>query len=195
MSPQKNALTTAPFLSDVQTLRERARHAMERGPSLVGQTQILEILNQALATELVCILRYKNHYFCASGIDSPCVAEEFLEHAEQEENHADRIAERMIQLGGYPDFNPGGLLLRSHTEFGSEFEQSLSLSSLIEEDLLAEHIAIEGYREIVHFIGDRDPTTRNLMESLLAEEQKHAADLARLLSRLATRRLTASSAA
>lgn len=178
--------SVTPFLSDVQTLRERARHQMELGavtPSAMeGREQTLEILNQALATELVCILRYKNHYFCAAGVESPGVAEQFLEHAEQEEDHADRIAERIIQLGGRPDFNPSGLLLRSHTEYGSEFSESLSLQSLIEEDLLAERIAIEGYREIARFIGDRDPTTRSLIESLLADEEEHAAELLRLHS-------------
>jgi bacterioferritin len=160
--------------------------------------QTLEILNQSLATELVCILRYKNHYFCASGVESPAIAEEFLEHAEQEEEHADRIAERIIQLGGRPDFNPSGLLLRSHTEYGSEFGDNLSLRSMIEEDLLAERIAIEGYREIVQFMGshgDRDPTTRALMESLLADEEQHAAELSRLLTQLSRPSLLTSGAA
>lgn len=184
MSPNKTR--RSPFLSDVQTLRERARHQMELGAvtpgAAEGRLQTLEILNQALATELVCILRYKNHYFCASGMESPSIAQEFIEHAEEEEEHADRIAERIVQLGGRPDFNPSGLLLRSHTEYGSEFSDSLSLHSLIEEDLLAERIAIEGYREIIHFIGDQDPTTRTLMEDLLADEEEHAADLVRLLS-------------
>jgi len=191
-----------PFLSDVQTLRSRARHQMELGTTALERPEdvrrTLEILNQSLATELVCILRYKNHYFCASGVESPAIAEEFLEHAEQEEDHADRIAERIIQLGGRPDFNPGGLLLKSHTEYGSEFSENLSLRSMIEEDLLAERIAIEGYREIVQYLGangDRDPTTRALMESLLAEEEQHAADLSRLLTQLSRPSLLASSAA
>jgi bacterioferritin len=176
---------------------------MELGAAAVGtdleRARILEILNQALATELVCILRYKNHYFCAAGIESPSIAEEFLSHAEQEEDHADRIAERIIQLGGRPDFNPSGLLLRSHTEFGSEFSNSVSLRSMIEEDLLAEKIAIEGYREIIQFLNaspgsQMDPTTRALMESLLADEERHASDLARLLSRFESRSIAASAA-
>jgi bacterioferritin len=191
-----------PFLSDVQTLRSRARHQMEFGRTDADSDDrrrlVLEILNQALATELVCILRYKNHYFNACGIESPAVADDFLEHAEQEEDHADRIAERIVQLGGRPDFNPGGLLLRSHTEFGGDFSDDLSLRSLIEEDLLAERVAIEGYREIVQFLsseGDHDPTTRCLMESLLADEERHAADLARMLRQTGGHVLIASGAA
>jgi bacterioferritin len=142
--------------------------------------KVVQILNEALATELVCILRYKNHYFTATGMESHGVAEEFLEHAEDEEEHADSIAERILQLGGKPDFNPRGLMERSHAEYA----EGSSLRELVEEDLLAERVAVESYREILRFLEDRDPTTTRMIEDILAVEEEHATDMKCLLSQL-----------
>jgi bacterioferritin len=169
------------FISDVRTLKERVRKDMELGavtPNYAHDREtVIKVLNHALATELVCLLRYKNHYFTASGMQWHAIAEEFIEHAEDEEDHADRIAERIQQLGGKPDFNPASLLERSH----SEYAEGTTLRQLIEEDLLAERMAIETYTEILRFLEDRDPTTRRLMEDILAKEEEHASDMSRLL--------------
>jgi len=169
------------FISDVQALRARARQHMERGAVTPdypdGRAQICELLNQALATELVCVLRYRKHYYSARGSAGRVAAAEFLEHANEEQQHADRIAERITQLGGDPDFNPATLLSRSH----SEYDQQEGLRAMIEADLFAERIAIESYREMVRYFGDRDPTSRRLMEEILAVEEEHADDLVDLL--------------
>src|SRR5690606_6201463 len=141
---------------------------------------VLRLLNEALATEIVCTLRYKRHYFMASGIQSEAAAAEFLEHANEEQQHADQIAERIVQLGGAPNFNPEGLTARSHAEYA----EGASLREMIEEDLVAERIAIESYREIILYIGDKDPTTRRLFEEILATEEEHADDLVSLLGGL-----------
>jgi bacterioferritin len=145
-----------------------------------GHTQTCKLLNEALATELVCVLRYKRHYFSARGSRGKVAAAEFLEHANEEQEHADRIAERITQLGGEPDFNPATLLSRSH----SEYDAHESVRQMVEADLYAERIAIESYREMVRFFGDRDPTTRRLMEEILAVEEEHANDLVDLLQDL-----------
>jgi bacterioferritin len=174
------------FLSDVQTLRERARRHIEQGAvteAYKGDVDVvIRLLNTALATELVCVLRYKRHYFMASGIHAQPVAAEFLEHAKQEEEHADRIAERIVQLGGAPDFSPEGLASRSH----AEYVEGTSLTDMMREDLIAERVAIESYSEIVQYLEGRDPTTRRLMEEILAVEEEHAEDLNSLLQGMQT---------
>jgi bacterioferritin len=167
----------AEFLTDVQTLRDRARKQIEQGPitSAYGadRERVIEVLNEALATELVCILRYKRHYFTATGIDAEPVAQEFLQHATEEQDHADRIAMRITQLQGSPNFDPDGLASRSH----SEYDASEGLIEMITEDLVAERVAIESYSEIIKWLGDDDPTTRRLLEDVLAVEEEHANDL------------------
>jgi len=172
------------FLSDVKELRRRARQHIEDGAVTQGYgadpEKVVAVLNEALATEIVCVLRYKRHYFMAQGIHAQAVAQEFLEHANEEQGHADRIAERITQLGGAPDFNPEGLATRSH----SEYVEGNSLVDMIREDLVAERIAIDSYGEIVRFFGDRDITSRRLMEEILANEEEHADDLNNLLATL-----------
>lgn len=145
-------------------------------------TQAVDILNQALATEIVCVLRYKRHYFMSRGIYKDAVASEFLEHAVQEQEHADMIAERITQLGGEPDFNPEGLTGRSH----SEYREGESMSDMIKEDLVAERVAIESYREIIRYFGEHDPTTRRMLEQILAVEEEHANDMVDLLEQHGT---------
>jgi bacterioferritin len=172
------------FLTDLKTLRARARQHIEQGAVTPGyradREVVLRLLNEALATEIVCTLRYKRHYFMASGIHSHPVATEFLEHANEEQVHADRIAARIIELRGAPNFSPEGLLSRSH----AEYVEGSSLADMIKEDLVAERIAIDSYGEMIRFIGDDDPTTRRLLEDILASEEEHAEDLASLLEGL-----------
>ncbi|WGV22098.1 MULTISPECIES: bacterioferritin [unclassified Pseudomonas] len=171
-------------LTDVQTLRERARQHVENGAVTEGyqadREQIISLLNEALATELVCTLRYKRHYFMASGIKASVAADEFLEHANQEAEHADKLAERIVQLGGEPDFNPDNLSQRSHAQYVA----GTSLKEMVLEDLVAERIAIDSYREIIRYIGDKDPTTRRIFEDILAQEEEHADDMSDLLQGL-----------
>jgi bacterioferritin len=173
-----------PFLSDIQEIRRRAREHVERGAVMpdyrADLSTALKLLNEALATEIVCTLRYRRHYFMASGIHREGVADEFKEHADEEQEHADQIAERIRQLGGDPDFNPEGLLTRSH----AQYVEGESLVDMIKEDLIAERIAIESYGEMVRWFGDKDPTSRRLMESILAKEEEHADDMATLLETL-----------
>lgn len=170
-----------PFLTDIQTLRERARQHIENGAVTEGYTAdretVVKLLNEALATEIVCVLRYKRHYFMASGIHAEGVAAEFLEHANEEQGHADSIAQRIVQLKGEPNFNPDGLLMRSH----AEYVEGNTLTEMIKEDLVAERIAIDSYREMITYLGDDDPTSRRLMEEILAVEEEHADDLVNLL--------------
>ena len=172
------------FLSDVKELRRRARQHIQDGAVTAGYgadpAKVVAILNEALATEIVCILRYKRHYFMATGIHANAVAQEFSEHAAEEQGHADRIAGRITQLGGEPNFNPEGLASRSH----SQYVEGASLVDMIKEDLVAERIAIESYSEIVRFLGERDVTTRRMMEEILANEEEHADDLRDLLQTL-----------
>jgi bacterioferritin len=171
-----------PFLTDVKTLRERARRHIEEGAVTEGyqadRETVIRLLNEALATELVCVLRYKRHYFMASGIYADAVAAEFLEHANDEQQHADQIAQRIVQLGGEPNFSPEGLLTRSH----AEYVEGESLIDMIKEDLVAERIAIDSYREMANYFGSADPTTRRLIEEILAVEEEHADDMASLLA-------------
>jgi len=170
-----------PFLTDIKTLRERARQHIENGAVTAGYTADREtavrILNEALATEIVCVLRYKRHHYMASGIHAESVAAEFLEHANEEQGHADSIAQRIVQLKGEPNFNPEGLLSRSH----AEYVEGDTLTDMIKEDLVAERIAIDSYREMINYFGTDDPTSRRLMEEILAVEEEHADDLVNLL--------------
>lgn len=178
------AMTEKPFLTDIKTLRERARQHIEQGAVTPGYSAnretVVNLLNEALATEIVCVLRYKRHYFMASGINAQGVAAEFLQHANEEQAHADQIAARIVQLGGEPNFSPEGLLTRSH----SEYVEGGSLIDMIKEDLVAERIAIDSYREISGYLGNDDPTTRRMMEGILAVEEEHADDLVNLLKEL-----------
>jgi len=173
-----------PFLTDIKTLRERARQHIENGAVTEGyradRETAVKILNEALATEIVCVLRYKRHYFMASGIHAEGVAAEFLQHANDEQGHADQIAQRIVQLQGAPNFNPEGLLMRSH----AEYVEGTSLTDMIKEDLVAERIAIDSYRDMINYFGNDDPTSRRLMESILAVEEEHADDLVSLLEKM-----------
>lgn len=170
-----------PFLTDIKTLRERARNHIQNGAVTEGYTAdretVVKLLNEALATEIVCVLRYKRHYFMASGIHAEGVAAEFLEHANDEQGHADQIAQRIVQLKGEPNFNPDGLLMRSH----AEYVEGTTLTEMIQEDLVAERIAIDSYREMITYFGNDDPTSRRMLEAILAVEEEHADDLVNLL--------------
>jgi Bacterioferritin (cytochrome b1) len=181
--PDKNTAASAtPFLTDVATLRERAREHLEEGAvtSNYGADPklVIKVLNDALATEIVCVLRYKRHYFMAQGLSSDSVKEEFAEHAAEEQEHADRIAERIVQLGGEPDLNPDSLTKRSH----SEYKEGTSLVDMLREDLVAERVAIESYREIVEWLHGKDSTTKRMLEEILAVEEEHADDINSLLA-------------
>ena len=177
-------MANQPFLSDVQAIRKRAREHIEEGAVTAGyqadRAAVLKLLNDALATEIVCTLRYRRHYFMAKGIHSKSIADEFLAHSNEEQGHADMLAERIVQLGGEPNFSPDGLLSRSH----AEYVEGTSLVDMIKEDLVAERIAIDSYREIVNFLGDKDPTSRRIMETILSVEEEHADDMADLLTGL-----------
>jgi bacterioferritin len=172
------------FLSDVQELRRRAREHINEGAVTPGyhadRDRVIQVLNDALATEIVCVLRYKRHYFMAQGLTSEPVAQEFLEHATEEQRHADMLAMRITQLNGEPDFDPANLSSRSH----SEYVEGETLIDMIQEDLIAERVAIESYREIVQFLGNDDPTSRRVMEEILAKEEEHADDLVKLLAQV-----------
>jgi bacterioferritin len=171
-----------PFLSDVKALRERARQRIQDGavtPNYGTDPKVvIDVLNAALATEIVCVLRYKRHYFMAQGIASDSVKEEFAEHATEEQEHADRIAERIVQLGGEPDLNPDTLTTRSH----AEYVEGTSLVDMLREDLVAERIAIESYREMVQWLQGKDSTTKRMLEEILAVEEEHADDINSLLA-------------
>jgi bacterioferritin len=173
--------TEKPFLSDIKALRDRARKHIEDGavtPSYgVNRETAIKVLNEALATEIVCVLRYRRHYFMASGIHAKGVAQEFLEHANEEQGHADQIAARIVQLGGAPNLNPDGMTSRSH----SEYVEGEKLVDMIREDLIAERVAIDSYREIIAFFGNGDSTTRTMLEGILAVEEEHAEDMSSLL--------------
>ena len=172
------------FVTDVKKLRDNARKNMEKGAVTdsykADVKQVVKVLNDVLATELVCVLRYKRHYYMAQGINSDSVKEEFLQHANEEQQHADWVAERITQLGGEPDFRPTTLADRS----ASEYAEGKSLVDMIKEDLVAERIAIESYSEIISYFGEKDPTSRRLMEELLAKEEEHADDMKTLIERI-----------
>lgn len=176
--------TAKPFLTDIKTLRERARQHIENGAVTEGykvdRDTAIKILNEALATEIVCVLRYKRHYFMATGIHSEAVAAEFLQHANEEQGHADEIAARIVQIGGAPNLNPDGLTSRSH----AEYVEGETLLDMIKEDLVAERIAIDSYREMIKYFGSDDPTSRRMLEGILAVEEEHADDLVSMLGEL-----------
>ena len=173
-----------PFLTDIKTLRERARKHIENGAVTEGyqadRETVIKLLNEALATEIVCVLRYKRHYFMASGIHAEGVAAEFLQHANEEQGHADQIGARIVQLGGAPNLSPEGMLTRSH----AEYVEGDTLIDMIKEDLVAERIAIDSYREMINYLANDDPTTRRMLEEILAMEEEHADDLVSLLGEL-----------
>lgn len=173
-----------PFLTDIKTIRQRAREHIERGAVTKGykadRDTVVKILNEALATEIVCVLRYKRHHYMASGISADSVAQEFLQHADEERQHADQIAARIVQLGGEPNFSPEGMLSRSH----SEYVEGSGLVDMIKENLVAERIAIDSYREMINYLGKDDSTTRRMLEGILAMEEEHADDLVSLLEEL-----------
>ena len=170
-----------PALSDVATLRAQARKHIEDGAVTAGysadRVRVLELLNEALATELVCVLRYRRHHFMARGIHAKTIADEFLAHSNEEQGHADTLAERIVQLGGEPDFSPDNLSGRSHAEYVT----GGTLVQMIQEDLVAERIAIDSYRELIQYLGHQDPTTSHLLRGILAVEEQHADELADLL--------------
>ncbi len=181
---KRTFMTDKSFLKDIQTLRKQARQHIDDGAVTAGyaadRETVLKLLNDALATEIVCVLRYRRHHFMAKGIHAKGIADEFLVHANEEQGHADEIAERIVQLGGEPDFAPAGLASRSH----AEYVEGDTLVDMIKEDLIAERIAIDSYRDIIQYIGDQDSTTRRMLESILAVEEKHADELADLLEEL-----------
>jgi bacterioferritin len=175
----------ADFLTDVKTLRSQARDQIDKGPITEAYQadlpRVIEVLNAALATELVCVLRYRQHHFAAKGLDAEPVAAEFLVHATEEQDHADRLCARIAQLGGTPDLDPDTLTKRAH----SEYETSDSLVEMIKENLVAERIAVASYTEIIGWLGTGDPTTRRLIEDILAVEEEHADDLLGYLDKVA----------
>ena len=176
--------SATPFLTDIQEIRRRAREHVEKGAvtsAYKGDVETaIKLLNEALATEIVCTLRYRRHHYMAAGIHYQAIADEFMQHAVEEQQHADWIAERIRQLGGAPDFNPEGLLTRSHAQYA----EGNSLVDMIKEDLIAERIAIESYLEMIRYFGDDDPTSRRLIEKVLEQEEEHADDMATLLEKL-----------
>ncbi len=183
-SETRSAKAAQPFLSDIKTLRERARKHIEDGAVIAAyradRATVIKLLNEALATELVCVLRYKRHYFMATGINADAVAAEFLVHANEEQGHADLIAARIVQLKGEPNFSPEGLTLRSH----AEYVEGDNLIDMIKENLIAERIAIDSYGEMIQYLGDKDVTTRRMLEGILAMEEEHADDLSSMLEDL-----------
>ena len=174
------------FRADIEDIRRRAREKMGDGAVTASykadRTKVIDVLNEVLATETVCTLRYRNHYFMAKGIHATGVEDEFLEHAHAEQDHADRVAKRITELGGKPNLNPEGLATRSHAQYG----EGDTLEEMIREDLVAERIAIATYSEIIRWLANDDPTTRRMMEEILATEEEHADDMAKLLACVAS---------
>ena len=179
-------MTKKSTLTDVKTLRKQARQHIEEGAVTSGYSAdrkaVLKMLNDALATEIVCVLRYRRHHFMATGIESKSIADEFMLHSNEEQGHADLLAERIVQLGGEPDFSPDSLTGRSH----AEYIEADTLVKMIREDLVAERIAIDSYREMIQYLGDQDPTTKRMLESILAVEESHAEEMADLLGGLSS---------
>jgi bacterioferritin len=179
--PIEAAMTSLNAPMNVDTIRKRARQHIEEGAVTEGykadRSAVLKMLNESLATEIVCVLRYRRHHFMARGIHSHAVAQEFLAHSNEEQGHADQLAERIVQLGGEPDFSPDSLTKRSH----AEYVEATTLSEMIRENLVAERIAIDSYRNFIRYLGDEDSTTRRMLESILAIEEEHADDLADFL--------------
>jgi bacterioferritin len=181
MKQEQPANERSAFVTDLETIRRRARQQIEEGAVTQGydgdSQAVVKLLNDALATEIVCVLRYRRHYFMAQGMSSESVKKEFLQHANEEQGHADQLAERIVQLGGEPNLSPDGLLSRSH----SEYIEGDTLGEMIKEDLIAERIAIDSYRDMIEYLKEFDPTTRRLLEEILAKEEEHAEDLVSLL--------------
>lgn len=173
--------SAAPQLKLNEDAIEAAKRSLDEGavtPSYgPWRDQIVKLLNDALATELVCVLRYKRHHFTAKGMNSPAIADEFLVHANEETAHSEKLAERIVQLGGEPDFSPATLLQRSH----ADYDESKDLKAMVRANLVAERVAVETYRQMIDLIGDKDPTTRRLLEDVLRDEEEHADELADLL--------------
>jgi bacterioferritin len=171
----------AEFLTDIETLRQRARAEISKGPITeaygADRDRVLQVLNEVLATELVCVLRYKRHYYMATGLNAGNATAEFLQHATDEQGHVDLVAERIVQLQGEPDFNPQTLTTRSH----AEYVEGETLNDMVKEDLVAERVAIASYQEIIRWLGNDDPTTRSMIETILATEEEHADDMLSLL--------------
>ena len=182
MKKSPNNPTSGAFALDHEAI-EQAKQQLDQGavtPAIADSAEdIVKLLNDSLATELVCILRYKRHHFTAKGIAAPAIADEFLVHAEEETRHGDMIAERIVQLGGTPDFNPVGLLERSH----ADYDDSSDLKAMIRSNLIAERVAVEVYRQMIKLIGDKDPTTKKMLQEILADEEEHADELADLLEK------------
>lgn len=180
-------MTAKSILTPVTTLRRQAREHIEQGAVTAGysadRAEVLKLLNEALATEIICVLRYRRHHFMATGIHAQSIADEFLVHSNEELAHADRIAQRIVQLGGEPDFAPDGLTRRSHAEYVA----AESLPEMVKEDLVAERIAIDSYREFIQHLGNQDPTTSHMLRGILAVEEKHADELADFLADLPAR--------
>jgi bacterioferritin len=176
-----------PGMSDIATLRQRAREHVEKGAITssyaADRETVLRLLNEALATELVCTLRYRRHFYMAEGVQAEAVKREFLEHAQEEQEHADLLAQRIVQLDGMPNFDPHGLAERSH----AEYVECSTLDEMIRENLVAERVAIESYKEMIGYLGHDDPTTKRLLESILAKEEEHAEDLSSMLRVVAAR--------
>lgn len=172
------------FVSDVKKIRERARQNMMNGAVTEGykadREQVIKVLNEVLATEIVCNLRYRRHYYVATGLNAEAVKAEFLQHATEEAQHADWVATRIVQLNGEPNFNPEGLATRSHAEYA----EGTDLASMIKEDLIAERIAIQTYSEIVRWLAADDPTSRKVIEDILKVEEEHAEDMKSLLEKM-----------
>ena len=172
------------FKADIEEIRRRAMEKIEEGAVTsayqADRQRVIEVLNEVLATETVCTLRYRSHYFMAKGVHAPGIEDEFLEHAREEQEHADRVAKRITELGGTPNLDPVGLADRSHAQYGT----GESLLDMVKEDLIAERIAIGTYSEIVRWLGNDDPTTRRMIEEILATEEEHADDMASLLARI-----------
>jgi bacterioferritin len=171
-------------LSTTAELRARARQSIEEGAVTPGyaadRTKVIELLNHALATELVCVLRYRHHYFVAEGLPAEAIKKEFLQHANEEQQHADQLAERIVQLGGDPNFDPAGLAERSHAEYG----KGKALLEILRDDLIAERVAIESYSELIKYLGADDPTTKRMLEEILSAEEHHAEEIASMLANL-----------
>jgi len=191
MSNNTFAVESRPFMTDIAELRRRARQHMQMGAVTdsykAERETVIRILNEVLATEIVCVLRYRRHYYMATGIHAESVAREFLEHANEEQEHANVVAERITQLGGEPDFNPQGLATRSH----SQYVAGESLLDMVREDLVAERIAVDSYTEIIRYLGDDDPTTRRAIEKIMAKEEEHADDMKTILDSLSASELNA----
>jgi bacterioferritin len=172
------------FQTDLEAIRKRAREHMLQGPVTesygADREQVIDVLNDIVATEIVCVLRYKRHQFTATGLHAPAVAEEFREHADEEQEHLDMAAQRIVQLGGEPNLDPSGLPQRSHTEY----VPGKTLREMVEEDLVAERIVIQTYSEVIRWLGNDDPTTRRMVEQILGQEEEHADDLRSLLEEL-----------